>query len=338
MPSDYAPETRQDCITKQWVACAPNRSTRPMKTGPRVPQHDPTDDRPVDDCPFCPGHEAALPSVLWELEADGDVPWRTRVVPNKYPALTADRSPFDQTCGLYRSRASHGVQEVIVDTPYHYQTLAHMPVSQVDAAVQTYLRRYRAVRTGYDDLLPFVFRNHGAQAGASLPHPHSQLIATSISPPRIEREEQAARTRYEETGDCPYCEMIEAELRAEERLVWTEEDFVVFVPFAARMPYEMWILPRAHSPEFGRLKGTKRTAFATALHEAVRRLYDRLDDPDYNFFVRTALQYESDAPHLHWSLRLRPRTTVEAGFEQSTGIQVNPSIPERDAAVLRGDE
>jgi UDPglucose--hexose-1-phosphate uridylyltransferase len=98
----------------------------------------------------------------------------------------------------------------------------------------------------------------------------------------------------------------------------------------------MWILPREHEPEFGRLTNELRASLAGALHEAVGRLHDRLDDPDYNFFVRTALDYESDAPHLHWSLRLQPRTTVEAGFELSTGVRINPSIPERDADVLRG--
>jgi UDPglucose--hexose-1-phosphate uridylyltransferase len=274
--------------------------------------------------------------VLWEREADGEAPWHTRVVPNKYPALTTARDRFDQTCGLYRSRASYGVQEVIVDTPYHYQGLAHMPVAQVEAVLHTYLVRYRSVRAEKDNLYPFVFRNHGARAGASLPHPHSQLIATAISPPRIEREEAAARERFDETGRCPYCEMIDVELDSEARLVWANEDIVVFVPYAARVPYEMWILPRDHEPEFGRLTAAVRSSLATALHEAVSRLYVCLDDPDYNFFVRTALEHESKAPHLHWSLRIQPRTTVEAGFELSTGVQVNPSIPERDAAVLRG--
>jgi UDPglucose--hexose-1-phosphate uridylyltransferase len=274
--------------------------------------------------------------VLWELAADGNAPWRTRVVPNKYPALTPNRDRFDQTCGLYRSQGSYGVQEVIVDTPYHYQGLAHMPLEQVDAVLHTYLARYRTVREE-ENLYPFVFRNHGARAGASLPHPHSQLIATEIAPPRIEREEAAARDRYDETGRCPYCEMIEEELDAQARLVWTNEDVVVFVPFAARMPYEMWILPRAHDPEFGRLSTPVRSSLAEALHEAADRLHRHLDDPDYNVFVRTALDYESDAPHLHWSVRIQPRTSVEAGFELSTGMQVNPSIPERDAAVLRGD-
>jgi UDPglucose--hexose-1-phosphate uridylyltransferase len=230
------------------------------------------------------------------------------------------------------------VQEVIVETPYHYQGLAHMPTVQVEAVLDTYLARYRSARTDTDTLYPFLFRNHGARAGASLPHPHSQLIATDFAPPHIEQEETAARERYGETGRCPYCEMIEDEIAAEARLVWADGNVVVFVPFAARVPYEMWILPRGHEPEFGRLSSDVHSSLALALQEAATRLYNRLDDPDYNFFVRTALKHQSDAPHLHWSLRIVPRTTVEAGFERSTGVHVNPSLPERDAAVLRGDE
>lgn len=337
MAPDYDPETRQDRITQQWVACAPERSGRPHKTGDRSSDREPTDDTPVEGCPFCPGHEDMLPSVLWELEADEGRPWKTRAVPNKYSALTPDRVPEAQSCGLFQTRTNHGRQEVIIDTPYHHQGLAHMPVAQVDAVLQTYLARYHTLRQVEPSLYPFVFRNHGARAGASIPHPHSQVIATHFAPPRIEREEAAARSRYDETGRCAYCEMIEEELEAETRLVWTSDEYVMFVPFAARVPYELWILPRTHEPEFGRLSSGRRTALAAALQTAVRRLHTHLDDPDYNFFIRTALDYESEAPHLHWSLRLQPRTNVQAGFELSTGVRINPSIPERDAAVLRGD-
>jgi UDPglucose--hexose-1-phosphate uridylyltransferase len=276
-----------------------------------------------------------LPAVLWELEAGDDRPWRTRVVPNQYSALDLDRAPKAQTFGLYQTRASRGRQEVIIDTPRHHQPLAQMPVAQVDAVLQTYLKRYRTVRTENTDVIPFLFRNYGAGAGASIAHPHSQLIAPGYRPPQIEREEQAARARYDEIGRCPYCRMIEDELNAEARLVWTSDAFVIFVPFAAEVPYEMWILPREHEPEFGDLRTDAREEFATALRAVLGRLRVQLDDPNYNFFVRTALDYQTDAPHLHWSLRIRPRTTVQAGYELGTGQRINPSIPERDAAVLR---
>ena len=335
MAPSYTPETRQDRITNRWVAFAPSRSDRPKRTEAESASSPPTEDPPVEGCPFCPGHEAMLPSVIWEKPQEASPGWTTRVVPNKYAALAPDQNGAPRSDALYRTRASRGRQEVIIDTPRHHQPLAHMSVAQVDAVLATYLQRYHAIRSADEELIPALFRNHGARAGASIPHPHSQLIAPNFRPPQIEREERAARARYEELGACPYCVMIENELNTEDRLVWTNDAFVVFVPFAAEVPYEMWILPRTHEPEFGRLAAEERTALARALRAVLQRLHQRLNDPDYNFFVRTALDYNAKQAHLHWSLRIRPRTTVQAGYEVGTGQRINPSIPERDAAVLR---
>lgn len=335
MSAEPTQEVRQDQITQSWVVCAPTRNHRPHAIDDDL-SGAPDDLTPVEGCPFCPGHEAMLPEVLWELNgADGTVPWKTRVAPNKYPALTPDGDATERHCGLYRVRGGHGQQEVIIDTPYHYHTLATLPAKQVDAVVETYLARYHALRQAEEGLIPFVFRNHGADAGASLPHPHSQIIAPSLPPPSIQHEEARAEARYAETGHCAYCEMLDDTLDSAARVVWTNDTFVVFVPYAAQVPYAMWILPREHEAEMGRLDGERRRAFSEALHQALLRLHRALGDPDYNFFFRTALDYESDAPHLHWSLRIEPRTTIAAGFELGTGMMVNPSLPERDAEVLR---
>jgi UDPglucose--hexose-1-phosphate uridylyltransferase len=278
-----------------------------------------------------------LPDIHWQLDADNDRPWQTRAVPNKYPALAPDAPGAQDAGALYRARPNTGHQEVIIDTPYHHQDLGQMSVAEVDGVLQTYTARYRAVREAGADRLPVLFRNHGARAGASINHPHSQLIAPDIVPPAWNQEEAAAEARYRDSGDCPYCTMIAVEQEEGDRMVWRNEHAVLFVPFAARVPYEMWILPRRHEPELARTAAAERHSIATALRIACRRLYTRLGDPDYNFFVRTAVAYQSEAPYLHWSLRIRPRTTVEAGFERATGLHINPSSPERDAAVLRGD-
>ena len=336
MASDYSPETRQDRITNQWVTFAPTRSERPHRTTTDLSSDAPDDDVPVEGCPFCPGHEDMLPSVLWELNDDAERSWCTRAVPNKFPALTPGApAPASPTSPLYSSKQSRGQQEVIIDTPAHHRTPAHFSLDEMDALLRTYLARYRALREGTDDLLPILFRNHGAGAGASIDHPHSQLIALPFDPPQIRREEAAARARYDELSRCPYCAMIDTELETGTRLVRSTDAFIVFVPYAAREPYEMWILPRRHEPEMGRMTKAERQALAPVLQDALWRLDTCLDDPDYNYFFRTALAHNSEASHLHWSLRIRPRLSVEAGFEQCTDVRVNPSIPERDASVLR---
>lgn len=335
MSSSSSPDLRRNVLTNTWVACAPSRGDRPIQTLQTDPAPAPSDAKTVEGCPFCPGHEDQLPDVLWQLAADDDRPWRTRSVPNKFAALSPTVPSGDTQNGLYHTRHNHGRQEVIIDTPHHNQPLAHMPVEQVTALLHTYRERYRTLRAATPGLYPFVFRNHGGRAGASMSHPHSQVIALDVVPPRIEREEAAAHARYQETGQCPYCEMIEREVAAQDRLVWTSEDFVIFVPYAAQMPAEMWVLPRTHEPEFGRITNKQCTALAPGLQSAVRSLDRYLNDPPFNLFVRTALTHNADAPYLHWSLRLQPRTSVQAGFELGTGVHINPSSPEHDAAQLR---
>lgn len=326
---------RQDLITQQWVVCAPERSDRPKQFAGDDDVAHSGHDGPVEGCPFCPGNEEMLLEVVHQSDAPGDQPWRTRSVPNKYPALTPDGPPGEEVeCMLYRERSGYGRQEVIILSPDHSRTFSQLPLSHVETVVDTYRQRYVALREAEGGLVPIVFHNHGSDAGASLPHPHSQIIAPSVRPPDIQSEEAQARSRFESTGRCPYCEMIDEERTAGARIVHENEDFVAFVPYAARAPYETWILPKRHEPEFARLTGSTR-AFADAVRTSLVGLYRALDDPDYNFFVRTALEYASTADHLHWSLRIRPRVSTDAGFEIGTGMKINPSLPERDADVLR---
>jgi UDPglucose--hexose-1-phosphate uridylyltransferase len=327
-------EFRQDLITRQWVVVAPARTDRPNDFA-ESPPSEAAASSPVDGCPFCPGHEDDIPRIVWELNGRDRDPadWHTRVLPNKYPALTPDRAGRADAAGLYRTRPGVGRQEVVVDSPRHGASLAAMPESQIEAILETYQSRYRALRE--EDLFPFIFRNHGADAGASLAHPHSQIIATDFAPPHVEQEERRARAHATETGRCGYCEMIGRELADGDRIVCATDSFIAFVPYAAQVPYEMWILPREHAPEFGRMDAPMRADLAGTLRTVLSALFTQCGDPDYNLFVRTGLNHPCDAEHVHWSLRIRPRLSLDAGFELGTGLKVNPSLPERDAEHLR---
>ncbi|PEN14048.1 galactose-1-phosphate uridylyltransferase [Longibacter salinarum] len=337
----YPSEFRQDAITKQWVVCAPGRSDRPKQFEDDTSVKE--TDGPVEGCPFCPGHEHMLPEVLFEnasVRGDGAPPprdegsWLTRSVPNKYPALTTNGEPDLYSCQMFNWQSGFGRQEVIIATPRHHEAVSQMSVEHVEALIGTYQSRYHTLRTDGDELIPFIFHNHGASAGASLPHPHSQIIAPSIEPAMVVEEERRAEAQYHETGECPYCEMLNEERTSGTRLIRENNAYAAFVPYAARSPYEVWIMPTTHEPEFGRINGTE-GALASILRDTLRALRRALGGPDYNFFVRTALAYESEAAHLHWSLRIRPRMSIDAGFEIGTGMKINPSLPERDADVLR---
>lgn len=326
-------EIRQNKTTREWVIFAPTRAKRPKDFrqddagGRLVPQHD-------ERCPFCPGNEGLLPGVLVELPGPGGGGWQTRVVPNKFPALVPEGGTARQTAGLYITMDGHGRHEVIVESPRHDQDVPTMSREAVDVMVETYHRRYVDVMREHQNMLALLFRNHGARAGTSLIHPHSQLIVTGFVPHFIRWREEEAQRYYDEWGRCVFCDVLDFELREGRRLVMENAHFVTFVPFAAEVPFEMWLMPKRHQADFGTINDGEKEALARMLREALKRLCNQLNDPDYNYIINTSARYKADEPQLHWYLQIRPRLTTRAGFEIGSGISINPSLPERDAAFL----
>jgi UDPglucose--hexose-1-phosphate uridylyltransferase len=329
-------EMRQNTITGEWAIYAPARAQRPhdlrpqARITPDLPAYDP-------QCPFCPGNEHQLPPIIMEMLAvsgETERPWQTRVVRNKYPVLAADAAPRRVDRGVYAVTGARGRHEVLIETARHNEDLTHMSLEAVGAVIETYHRRYTARAKG--EALTLLFRNRGPRAGASLLHPHSQLIALSIVPPHVERQEAGARDFYNRQERCGYCEMLAQELAEGQRVVLKNTSFVAFVPYAATVSYEMWIVPRRHAADFGAIDEAEKSDLAAALREALRRLRDRAGDPEYNYVIHTATRAAAGAPYLHWYLQIRPRVAIEAGFEIESGVRINASLPEDDAVALRG--
>lgn len=326
-------QMRQDPVTKHWVLYAPARSRRPRDYGGRerdrapLPPHDAA-------CPFCPGNEERLPGI--EMESPGENgTWSTRVVPNKYPALTREGSGIRRSAGLYRVMEGFGCHEVIIETPLHNRQPGRMNVREAEEIVRTYDRRYRALEAIPGIRTVIVFRNHGPAAGTSLLHPHSQIIAAGIVPRHIRQRDDAARGYFDVWGRCLYCDMVEQELSDGRRVVLANERYAAFVPFAAGVPFEIWIVPRRHRACFGGLDDGERADFAAALLGALARLDGACGDPDYNYVIHSSAGCGAGDAHLHWHLQIRPRLVTPAGFEMGSGIRINPSVPEDDAARLR---
>ncbi len=322
---------RHNPITDRDVVVAPVRGSRPR-------QNETSSDEPPaarhPDCPFCPDHEDELPYIIDEQSASDNGSWQTRAVPNKYPALVPSPPPPGPSDVLFRCDAAEGHQEVIIESPMHGYDLPDLSEDAMEIVVATYQARCRAVHTGEAGLTPFLFRNYGAEAGASLEHPHSQLIATRQLPPEVVAEEQRARSYHNDTGRCLYCDIVQREADGP-RVVVATDGFLAFVPFAAEVPCEMLILPTDHRAHFTMMANRPRRAFAHLLHRALGALRRACGDPAYNLYFRTPHQPDADPPHLHWYVRILPRTKVQAGFEVSTGLRINPSSPEADAAHLR---
>jgi len=327
-------ELRQNKVTKQWVIYSPARRKRPHDFGGAGKWHSlPERD---DSCPFCPGNDAALPSVIWEL-ADGEGQWQVRVVPNKFPALTPGGELSRSQEGLYLTMQGHGRHEVVIESPLHNRQTGMMPLKEIERVVETYHKRYIDLMAEEENMMITIFRNHGARAGTSLMHPHSQIIATGMVPHHVRWREEEAQHYFDEWGRCVYCDILAQEQKEGARIVYENKSFTAFVPFAAEVPFEVWIMPASHAADFGSISDIEKEDFSAALQQILRRLHLKLDDPDYNYIINTSVRYRSGEPQIHWYLQIRPRLMTAAGFEIGSGISINPSIPEEDAEFLRDE-
>lgn len=332
MPSS---EVRQNKATGQWVICAPSRAKRPRdahndeKTKGELPEWEST-------CPFCPGNESMLPEIILETPGTGTGQgWQTRVTLNKYPALSPEKNTRRRSEGLYLVMPGYGRHEVLIESPYHNRDIAKMSNQEVGLIIETYHRRYTDLMAAHGSMMTLIFRNHGKRAGTSLIHPHSQIVVTGIVPQHIRLREEAAQRFFDDWGCCVYCEMLKQEIREKVRMVDENESFAAFVPFAAEVPYEIWALPKRHAADFGSLYDAEKEDLAMILRTLLANLHDRLEDPDYNYIINTSAQFRANEPQLHWYFQIRPRLTTPAGFEIGSGISINPSLPETDAAFLR---
>jgi UDPglucose--hexose-1-phosphate uridylyltransferase len=332
-----AGEIRQNKATKEWVIYAPARSRRPKDF--QRPKKE-SEASPVQDkqCPFCPGNEHMLPDIVLELPDRHAPPWQTRVVSNKFPALTPEGDISRHSRGIYLAMQGYGRHEVVIESPRHDLNLAKMPLEEVSTVIETYHRRYVDLMTDHGNMMAIIFRNHGPQAGTSLEHPHSQIVVTGMVPRHIRWREEAAQNYFDEWGSCVFCDILHFEIQEQRRVILENESYLAFVPFAAEVPFEIWIVPKRHRADFGNVSDQEKEDLAPVLRDCLARLHTKLNNPDYNYVVNTAARYRADEPQLHWYLQIRPRLTTRAGFEIGSGISINPSIPEDDADFLNGKD
>lgn len=325
-------DIRQNKITKQWVIYSPARKKRPKDFQIhaekfQAPSHD-------DTCPFCRGNDHMLPSVIMEL-TDDEGEWKTRVVPNKFPALTPQGGLERITRGIYLAMQGYGHHEVVIETPLHDRQLGKMSAGEIGFVIETYHKRYVDLMKRNENMMIIIFRNHGLRAGTSLMHPHSQIIATGMVPRHIRWREEEAQHYFDEWGRCIFCDMLAYELNHVQRIISDNDSFVALVPYAAEVPFEVWIMPKVHKADFGDISDTEKTDLTSIMKNIFERYYEKLGDPDYNYVINTSVRYRAKEPQLHWYLQILPRLLTRAGFEIGSGITINPSIPEEDAEFLR---
>jgi len=329
------PELRKDPVVGRWVIISTERGQRPSDF--RI--------EPVravgGNCVFCPGNEAKTPPEILAIRTADSAPngpgWALRVVPNKFPALRIEGELEPSGEGLYDRMNGVGAHEVVIESPDHRATLATLPADTVADVLLAY--RDRVVDLKKDPRFEYilVFKNHGAAAGASLEHPHSQLIATPIIPIMVSEELNGSSQYYRMKERCVWCDILHQERRSQRRMIVEANGFVAFAPFAPRFPFETWIVPTHHRSAFEETGVEELRGLAEVLGEFLRRMDRVLQHPPFNFMLHTAPLREGPLEHFHWHLEIIPKFTNVAGYEWGSGFFINPVPPEDAAAALRED-
>lgn len=326
------PEFRKDPVTGRWVIIATERARRPAAF---VVEKSPPQE---GFCPFCPGNERHTPEEVLayrEAESPHNGPgWWLRVVPNKYPALVEHEPVKRSGLGMYDRINGMGVHEVVIETARHDEHLAEMTVQQVQEIIWAY--RDRSIEMRKDSRLEsvMIFKNHQREAGASLEHPHSQIIAMPIVPKRVQEELDGSKRYFEYKERCVFCDMIAQEQRDRERVILESDLFIAFMPYASRFPFECWVLPKEHTSFFHDIQKNEVLDFARVLHQTLGRIKEALDDPPFNWMLHTTPLREPANDYYHWHMEIIPKLTRPAGFEWGTGFYINPFSPEDACKIL----
>lgn len=338
------PELRKDPVVGRWVIISTERASRPSDF--RVAR----EERKPGPCSFCEGHESETPPEVYAVREEGTSPntpgWDVRVVPNKYPALRIEGELDREGMGMCDTMSGVGAHEVIVETPDHTKDLVDLSEDHIVKVLCTY--RQRIVDLSGDDRFKYVlvFKNQGKAAGASLQHAHSQLIATPITPKRVKEKLDGAKAYFDYKRRCVFCDYIKQETKVfGDRLVAETAHFVALSPFAARFPFEMWILPKRHAADFTCVGGDEVADLAGMLKRVLAKLRIALDDPPFNYVLHMAPfrrprggYWTTIEEDYHWHIELMPRLTSIAGFEWGSGFYINPTSPEVAAQILRDTE
>ncbi|MBN1385730.1 galactose-1-phosphate uridylyltransferase [Candidatus Woesearchaeota archaeon] len=311
-------QLRRDYVLDKWVIIAEDRGRRPhqLKQG--------AIDKKVDVCYFCPGNENMTPPEIMRVGSDGG--WQMRVFPNKFAAVTTDSSPEMKLDSPFVHSDNFGKHEVIVETPDHEKELSDLSPDDMVQLLKIYNERISEIEKMDGVEYVQVFKNHGAAAGTSLIHSHSQVIATNKVPFWVGKKVDAIY----ENGRCPYCMVIERESK-EVRKIEENSTFMAFCPYASEFLLEAWIMPKRHVRRLDDLTDTELYDMALLLKKILARL--REINAPFNYWIH----YAPKGKEMHLQLIIAPRLALWAGFEFS-GTIINSMSPEKAAAWYRGEE
>ncbi|MCK4454008.1 galactose-1-phosphate uridylyltransferase [Candidatus Parcubacteria bacterium] len=336
----FPSELRFDLASKDWVVIATGRARRPETFKKERRKIEKVSKK---DCPFCQINTQEKPTIVFSkgkkitFKSQDKVPsnWTTMSVPNKYPAFIPN-SRIDKHIegGLYEKMNAVGFHEVVI-TRDHNKQMSQFSVSQIKEVIDVYQERYLGLMKEKFVNYISIFHNHGVESGASIAHPHSQIITTPLIDTDLKKAIRNSKKYFRAHKKCLYCLMGEWERKTKKRVVFENKDFLVICPFASKMAFEVIISPKKHLSYFERITEKEKQQLAEAFQKALSKLYKGLNDPAYNFYLHTAPCDGRNYDHYHWHWTILPKTSTWAGFEIGTRMEISTIEPEKAADYLR---
>jgi UDPglucose--hexose-1-phosphate uridylyltransferase len=330
-------EIRRDPLRGHWTIIAHARAKRPSDFSRSAHATE-----RGKACPFCPGNERLTPDEVMAVRPSDDpanhAGWSIRVIPNKYPAVYADLAEARlETGGLFERVPALGAHELVILTPEHDRGFAQISVDHWDRVLAVCQHRMHQLWQEANTQHVALFLNHGPAAGASREHPHLQIVSAPVSAPVSDRMHAALKAHYKARQTCMVCDIVSAEVDQKVRIVEKDKTYITIAPFASRLPYELWVIPRAHRATFLSVPAGDRRRFAAHLRTVFGRLTKQLGNVPFNAILHSARpQTANPRAPFHWHFEIAPRLSELAGLEWGSGAHINPVAPEAAAAQLKG--
>lgn len=322
------PQLRKDPFGPTWVIFSPERGLETADF--EMAQNN------TEISILRPGNEYFFDREIFADRPDksqiNDPNWSIRVIENP-DSLLEDVQPKFSENQMFRVANNSGYQEIIVEHPNQEMTLENMPTDHLVKVLKVYRDRIEKLSGNSWVRHIQITRNVGKEAGSLYNHPHAQVLAVSVRNRWLSEEMKAAKDHYEKSHSCLFCDVIASEIMAKERLISVNDDFVAIAPFAAKTPFETWILPKQHNSSFADVQSNTLKNLAKILKDITRALNDSLNNPPYNLMLHT-LPIGNENRY-HWHIELLPRLTKKAGFDWSSGFYINPTPPEDAARFLK---
>ncbi|MEK7546684.1 MAG: DUF4921 family protein [Patescibacteria group bacterium] len=322
-------ELRQDLVSGDWIILATERAERPHELLPKKKVRKPT---PISKCPF----EDIKKSGNWPpvavfpafAKASAGEPnekkWRIAIIPNKYPALRhGNICATSFKTGPYERLSGIGRHELAV-TRDHKKNIAHLSEKEAVKLFRILQERYRELKKDKCLVYTSTFFNWGESAGASLYHPHLQMITLPIIPPHISHSLSGSHDYFKKHRRCVHCEMLDFEKKDRKRIIAENSAALAVAPFVSRDPFQIKIFPKVHQPYFEKTAPAAMKGVVSVLRTVLKKIEKNLGDPDLNFFIHTSpLKNQLRHRHYHWHIEILPKISTEAGFELGTGVEIN---------------